>query len=55
MSTIVLSMQKLATAADQIPQWNYIMAIAILALLVPLLVVLVMQRWFVKGLVDSEK
>jgi sn-glycerol 3-phosphate transport system permease protein len=55
MNTIVVGMQKLATAADQIPQWNLIMAIAVLALVVPVIIIIVMQRWFVKGLVDSEK
>ena len=31
------------------------MATAILAMLPPTVVVIVMQRWFVKGLVDTEK
>jgi sn-glycerol 3-phosphate transport system permease protein len=35
--------------------WNLIMATTILAMLPPVLVVVFMQRWFVKGLVDSEK
>jgi sn-glycerol 3-phosphate transport system permease protein len=55
MSTVVMGIQKLANAADQIPQWNDIMVTAILALLPPLLVMIVMQRWFVKGLVEVEK
>ncbi len=55
MNTIVMSMQSLASQADQIPQWNYIMAIAILGMLPPVIIVLVLQRWFVKGLVDVEK
>lgn len=55
MDTIVMGMQRLANVADQIPQWNYIMATAILALLPPVIVVIVMQRLFVKGLVESDK
>lgn len=55
MSTIVMGIQKLSLAADQVPAWNDIMTTAILALLPPVLVMLVMQRWFVKGLVDTDK
>ena len=36
-------------------EWNVVMATAILAMLPPALVVVLMQRWFVKGLVDTEK
>ncbi|MFT4268366.1 MAG: sn-glycerol-3-phosphate ABC transporter permease UgpE [Xenophilus sp.] len=35
--------------------WNVVMATSVLALLPPAVVVLLMQRWFVKGLVDTEK
>ncbi|HZS81645.1 MAG TPA: glycerol-3-phosphate transporter, partial [Stellaceae bacterium] len=35
--------------------WDIVMATAMLAMLPPALVVLLMQRWFVKGLVESEK
>ncbi len=35
--------------------WNVVMATAILAMIPPALVVILMQKWFVKGLVDSEK
>ncbi|OGT30324.1 MAG: glycerol-3-phosphate transporter [Gammaproteobacteria bacterium RIFCSPHIGHO2_12_FULL_35_23] len=55
MNTIVMGMQKLTLAVDQIPEWNLIMATAILALLPPVLVMLIMQRWFVKGLLEVEK
>jgi len=55
MSTVVMGIQKLALAADQVPSWDLIMATAILALIVPVCVMLIMQRWFVKGLVDTEK
>ncbi len=36
-------------------EWNVVMATAILAMLPPALVVILMQKWFVKGLVDTEK
>jgi sn-glycerol 3-phosphate transport system permease protein len=35
--------------------WNLVMSAAMLAMLPPALVVLLMQKWFVKGLVDTEK
>ncbi|CDZ79063.1 L-arabinose transport system permease protein AraQ [Legionella massiliensis] len=50
MATIVMGIRYLAGVADQIPQWHYIMTIALIALLPPCLVVMTMQRWFEKGL-----
>jgi sn-glycerol 3-phosphate transport system permease protein len=35
--------------------WGVVMATAMLAMIPPALVVVFMQRWFVKGLVDAEK
>jgi len=55
METIVMGIVKMVGTADAQTDWNLIMAVAILALLPPVLVVLIMQRWFVKGLVDAEK
>jgi sn-glycerol 3-phosphate transport system permease protein len=45
----------MVNAVDTAPQWNLVMATAMLALIPPVIVVLVMQRLFVKGLVESEK
>ena len=53
--TILMGVQQLALVADQIPQWNIVMTVAFLAILPPVLVVLLMQHWFVKGLTESEK
>jgi len=53
--TVVMSIQKMANAAEQEPTWNLVMAVAVLALLPPTLVVIAMQRQFVKGLVETEK
>lgn len=50
MATIVMGIRYLAGVADQIPQWHYIMTVALIALLPPCLVVVTMQRWFEKGL-----
>ncbi len=50
MSTIVMGIRYLAGVADQVPEWHYIMAVALIALIPPCLVVMLMQRWFEKGL-----
>ncbi len=42
-------------AGEAYTEWNVFMATAILAMLPPALVVILMQKWFVKGLVDTEK
>jgi len=55
MTTIVMGTVKMLTVMDEIPDWNITMATAILALLPPLVVVVVMQRQFVKGLIETEK
>ncbi len=53
--TIVVSIQRMVTVPDSEPLWHMIMATAMLAMLPPVLVVVVMQRLFVKGLVETEK
>ncbi len=50
MTTIVMGIRNLAGVADQVPQWHYIMSVALIALIPPCLVVMLMQRWFEKGL-----
>lgn len=55
MTTVVMGIERLANMANQIPQWNLIMANALLATLPPVIIVVVMQRWFVKGLIETEK
>ena len=55
MYTIVMGIQRMVTAADAEPLWNYVMAVSMLAMLPPVAVILVMQRWFVKGLIEPEK
>ena len=55
MTTIVMGIQRMLYVADAIPEWNITMATAILAMLPPLLIVIIMQRQFVKGLVEPEK
>ena len=55
MYTSVIGIKRMIAGGEQATEWNLVMAAAILAMLPPALVVLFMQRWFVKGLVDSEK
>jgi len=53
--TIVMGIKRMAARADSEPQWQLVMAAVILAMLPPVLVVIFMQRLFVKGLVETEK
>ncbi len=53
--TIVMSVSRLGNVTDTVPQWNLLMAMAMLAMLPPVLVVVFMQRLFVRGLVETEK
>lgn len=55
MMTIVISIQRMLSVADAQAQWPLIMATTMLAMVPPVVVVVLMQRWFVKGLVDTEK
>jgi sn-glycerol 3-phosphate transport system permease protein len=55
MYTTVIGIKRMITGGDAATEWNLVMATAILAMLPPVAVVIFMQRWFVKGLVDSEK
>ena len=43
------------TAAEATPEWNIIMMTALLAMLPPILVVIFMQKLFVKGLTETDK
>lgn len=53
--TIVVGIKKMIGTGDASTDWNLVMATTILAVVPPALVVVLMQKWFVKGLVDSEK
>ncbi len=55
MYPIGIGIKTMITGGDAAIEWNMVMATLILAMLPPGLVVVVMQKWFVKGLVDSEK
>jgi sn-glycerol 3-phosphate transport system permease protein len=55
MNTIVIALRKMISFADADTEWHLVMVTCILAIAPPILVVVLMQRWFVKGLVESEK
>jgi sn-glycerol 3-phosphate transport system permease protein len=55
METIVVGITKMIGTGDAQTDWQIIMATALLAMLPPVLVIVTMQRWFVKGLVETEK
>ena len=55
MYTTVIGIKRMIPGGDAAAEWNLIMATAILAMLPPAAVVLLMQKWFVKGLVETEK
>ena len=52
---IVIGIKKMIVTQDALTEWQLAMATAILAMLPPVLVVIVMQKLFVKGLVETEK
>ncbi len=54
MYPVVMGIKRLISGESH-TEWNVVMATAILAMLPPAVVVMLMQRWFVKGLVDTEK
>jgi sn-glycerol 3-phosphate transport system permease protein len=53
--TVVMTVSRQANVVDSVPSWNLLMAMAMLAMLPPVLVVIFMQRQFVRGLVEVEK
>jgi len=55
MYTTVIGIKRMMVGGDAATEWQLVMATAILAMLPPALVVVLMQKWFVKGLVETEK
>jgi len=55
MTTIVIGIRQMIGNGDTQTEWQIVMATTLLAVSPPVLVVLLMQRWFVKGLVEAEK
>jgi sn-glycerol 3-phosphate transport system permease protein len=55
MTTAVVGIKTMIGQGDTATEWHLVMAATLLAMLPPLVVVIAMQRWFVRGLVDAEK
>ncbi len=55
MQTIVIGIKKMIVTQDALTEWHIAMTTAVLAMLPPVLVVVLMQRLFVRGLVETEK
>jgi sn-glycerol 3-phosphate transport system permease protein len=55
LGTAVAGIKGMISTGEGSTQWNQVMAAMLLTLIPPVVIVLVMQRAFVRGLVDSEK
>lgn len=55
MATAILGLKNLIPVSDSVPAWNLAMNAALFVMLPPALVILILQRWFTKGLVDAGK
>ncbi len=55
MQTIQIGIRKMIVTSDALTEWPVVMATSILAMLPPVAVVIVMQKLFVRGLVETEK
>ncbi len=55
MRVVVVGISSTIPTGTQPPEWNLVMAVAMIALLPPVLVVLLMQRYFMHGLLETEK
>jgi sn-glycerol 3-phosphate transport system permease protein len=55
METVVIGITKMIGTGESLVDWPIIMATSLLAMLPPVLIIIAMQRWFVRGLVETEK
>jgi sn-glycerol 3-phosphate transport system permease protein len=53
--TVVMGISRMVNVVDAAQKWNLVMAVTVLALIPPVVVVVAMQRLFIKGLVETEK
>ncbi|MBA4206173.1 MAG: ABC transporter permease [Polymorphum sp.] len=53
--TVMMSLRALLPSDNGIPDWNVTLAGSLIIMAPPVLVVAVLQRWFVRGLVSTEK
>jgi sn-glycerol 3-phosphate transport system permease protein len=55
MATIVMGIKRMVPTGDAAAEWNLVMATVVLAMLPPVAIVVLTQRWFIKGLIEPEK
>ena len=55
METVIIGINKMLNVGDEQAEWPIVMATTMMALLPPVAVVVLMQRIFVRGLVETEK
>lgn len=55
MDTIVIGIVKMLRTSESLMDWNLVMATTVMAMAVPIVVVILFQKWLVKGLVETEK
>ncbi len=55
MYPVVIGIKRMISGGDAQTEWSVVMATALMAMIPPAVVVMLMQKWFVKGLVDTEK
>jgi sn-glycerol 3-phosphate transport system permease protein len=55
MSTVVMGIKRIVPTGDAAAEWNLVMATVVLAMLPPIAIVVLGQRWFIKGLIETEK
>ena len=55
MSTVVMGLKRVVPTGDAAAEWNLVMATVVLAMLPPIAIVVLTQRWFIKGLIEPEK
>jgi sn-glycerol 3-phosphate transport system permease protein len=55
MATVVMGLKRVVPTGDAAAEWNLVMATVTLAMLPPIAIVVLMQRWFIKGLIETEK
>ncbi|MCR4392427.1 MAG: sn-glycerol-3-phosphate ABC transporter permease UgpE [Candidatus Acetothermia bacterium] len=55
MDTVVIGIVKMLGTSESLMDWNLVMATTVMAMAVPIFIVILLQRWLVKGLVETEK
>lgn len=55
MNTIVMGLKQMIPSGDDFAEWPVVLATSVLAMVPPVLVVILMQKLFIRGLLDPEK